>query len=160
MVKRAGGRKKYNAARRAEMFRRQERLAHLCSERDLSPGIMGFRFGNTVGVQAELAKELKVSPATISKDLAELRKNPRRQCLCQACRTKEDRRALENARLDELQASRWEAALEGDPKAFKEVLMISDRRRELNGLDAPKTEGSAGGDTRLTIEFLDSCLTG
>lgn len=47
-------------------------------------------------------------------------------------------RAIENARLDRLQAAVWKDAINGDVKAIDAVLRISRRRAEMNGLDAPK----------------------
>lgn len=44
---------------------------------------------------------------------------------------------LEMKRLDELQASAWDAAIRGDPEARAFVLRIMERRARLCGLDAP-----------------------
>ena len=49
-----------------------------------------------------------------------------------------EQRAIENARLDRLQAAVWTEALKGDIKSVDAVLRISRRRAELNGLDAPR----------------------
>ena len=49
----------------------------------------------------------------------------------------EELRSLEAERLDELQASRWEKAINGDDFALDRVLKIMKRRAELLGLDAP-----------------------
>lgn len=50
-----------------------------------------------------------------------------------------DLRALENERLDRLQAAIWTKALNGDLQAVDRVLRISERRARLNGLDAPSS---------------------
>lgn len=49
----------------------------------------------------------------------------------------EELRSLEAERLDELQRSRWEKAINGDDFALDRVLKIMKRRAELLGLDAP-----------------------
>ena len=47
-------------------------------------------------------------------------------------------RTLELERLDEVQASYYEVALDGDPKAAEVVFKAMDRRAKLLGLDAPE----------------------
>jgi len=49
----------------------------------------------------------------------------------------EQMRALENARLDRVQAAIWSEVLSGDLKAVNTFLQLSARRARMNGLDAP-----------------------
>src|SRR5699024_4393990 len=57
--------------------------------------------------------------------------------LSQPTPTVAEQRALENARLDVIQAPMLKAAREGNPRAVQAYLRISERRSRLNGLDAP-----------------------
>jgi|SRR5690625_3048366 len=49
----------------------------------------------------------------------------------------DERRAVENTRLDRAQAAIWSQVLEGDHKAISSFLRISDQRAKINGLYAP-----------------------
>jgi hypothetical protein len=50
----------------------------------------------------------------------------------------DEQRAIENARLDAMQATIWEAAVDGDLEAQKGVLRLMQHRARLNGLQAPQ----------------------
>ncbi len=60
-------------------------------------------------------------------------------------------RDLELARLDEVQSSFYETAIEGDPKAAEVVFKSMDRRAKLLGLDAPEKKQI---ETAFTIGWL------
>ena len=61
-------------------------------------------------------------------------------------------RALELDRLDEVQLSFYETAIEGDHKSAEVVFKAMDRRAKLLGLDAPEQKKI---DTNFTIGWLD-----
>lgn len=68
-ARRAGGRRRYNAARHEEMLLRRYRLAHLLEE-----------FGLERGAQSRMAEELGVNRSTISRDLVAVLGSPTRAC--------------------------------------------------------------------------------
>ena len=59
-------------------------------------------------------------------------------------------RTMEHARLDEMQAALWPAAMKGRVGAVAEVLKIHDRRMKLHGLDAPIKHQNLDADGRPT----------
>tara|TARA_R110000737_G_scaffold52678_2_gene74028 strand:- start:365 stop:790 length:426 start_codon:yes stop_codon:yes gene_type:complete len=59
---------------------------------------------------------------------------------------------LELERLDEVQSSFYETAIEGDPKAAEVVFKAMDRRAKLLGLDAPEKSKV---ETSFSIAWLD-----
>mgnify|MGYP003113166768 CR=1 FL=1 len=61
-------------------------------------------------------------------------------------------RQLELDRLDEVQASYYEPAVEGDHKAAEVVFKAMDRRAKLLGLDAPEQKKV---ETSFSIAWLD-----
>ena len=61
----------------------------------------------------------------------------------------DDLRRLEVCRLDQLQASSWEAALAGDARAIDRVLRIITLRSKLLGILEPQSSGSAAQGARL-----------
>jgi hypothetical protein len=64
----------------------------------------------------------------------------------------EEERALENARLDRVQAALWPQVLQGDHRAIDLYLRISASRRKMNGTDAP-TKIQLSVNIREEMEF-------
>ena len=78
----------------------------------------------------EIAKQLGVPRSTVHRDY--------RQAIARwVTPLAEEARDLELARLDRLQDSRWQKALDGDDAAMDRVLKIMAQRRALLGLDEP-----------------------
>jgi orotate phosphoribosyltransferase-like protein len=85
----------------------------------------------------EIAKQLKVSPATIVLDIKAVMKELVKDQQKEAAEYKN----LELDRLETLQAGIWDFAINGDAVAIDKVIKIMERRAKLLGLDAPaKTE--------------------
>jgi hypothetical protein len=82
----------------------------------------------------EIARELKVAPATAYKAVARGLAAVNAGCREQA----QELRALEALRLDQLQAALWERATDGDVRAIDRILRIMERRARLLGLDEPE----------------------
>lgn len=64
--------------------------------------------------------------------------------------------ALEEARLDALQAALWPAAMAGDPKPVQQILGIMKRRATLLGLDL--TLQDQHGDAEQIVVVIDPAL--
>ena len=78
----------------------------------------------------EIAKQLGVPRTTVHRDY--------HQAIARwVTPLAEEARDLELARLDRLQHSRWQKALDGDDAALDRVLKIMAQRRALLGLDEP-----------------------
>lgn len=81
----------------------------------------------------EIARELKVSPATIVLDVKAVMK----ELVKEQQKEAEGYRVLELDRLETLQVKMWEQVEKGDQGAVDRVLRIMERRARLLGLDAP-----------------------
>ena len=79
---------------------------------------------------AQIAERMGIQPDTV-------RKLINRTLATAENRAAEEMRELENARLDRAQAAIWSKVLAGDYRAVMVFLQISQRRAQLNGLDAP-----------------------
>ena len=82
----------------------------------------------------EIARELKVAPATAYKAVARGLAAVNAGCREQA----QELRALEALRLDQMQAALWQQATDGDVRAIDRILRIMERRARLLGLDEPE----------------------
>jgi DNA-binding CsgD family transcriptional regulator len=91
----------------------------------------------------EIARELKVAPATAYKAVARGLAAVNAGCREQA----QELRALEALRLDQMQAALWQQATDGDVKAIDRILRIMERRARLLGLDEPERR-----ETKLEID--------
>ena len=92
----------------------------------------------------EIARELKVAPATAYKAVARGLAAVNAGCREQA----QELRALEALRLDQMQAALWQQAIdERDCKAIDRILRIMERRARLLGLDEPERR-----ETKLEID--------
>ena len=91
----------------------------------------------------EIARELKVAPATAYKAVARGLAAVNAGCREQA----QELRTLEALRLDQMQAALWEQATDGDVRAIDRVLRIMERRARLLGLDEPERR-----ETNLKID--------
>jgi hypothetical protein len=91
----------------------------------------------------EIARELKVAPATaykaVARGLAAVNENCREEA--------QELRALEALRLDQMQAALWQQATDGDVRAIDRILRIMERRARLLGLDEPERR-----ETKLEID--------
>ena len=65
----------------------------------------------------------------------------------------EELRMLELARLDALQRSCWDAALEGDIASIDRILKIVQARVRLLGLDQAKDKPASGGGRLLSLSW-------
>lgn len=80
--------------------------------------------------QEKIAERFGIKQTTVSAILAKM--------LAQAQQLNADEmRALENARLDRVQAAIWPQVLQGDLKAIGTYLRLSQQRSAINGLNAP-----------------------
>jgi DNA-binding CsgD family transcriptional regulator len=92
----------------------------------------------------EIARELKVAPATAYKAVARGLAAVNAGCREQA----QELRALEALRLDQMQAALWQQAIEErDVRAIDRILRIMERRARLLGLDEPERR-----ETNLKID--------
>lgn len=91
----------------------------------------------------EIARELKVAPATAYKAVARGLAAVNAGCREQA----QELRALEALRLDQMQAALWQQATDGDVRAIDRILRIMERRARLLGLDEPERR-----ETKLEID--------
>ena len=80
-----------------------------------------------------IAAQLSIAPSTAYKRVRHALDGVNQRTTQEA----ESLRALELARLDELQCALWEQALAGELKAVDRVLKVMERRAKLLGLDAP-----------------------
>ena len=112
-----------SASRQAPSRVRAAQLEQKCLE--LRSAGLSFR---------EIARELKVAPATAYKAVARGLAAVNAGCREQA----QELRALEALRLDQMQAALWEQATDGEVKAIDRVLRIMERRARLLGLDEPE----------------------
>ena len=81
----------------------------------------------------DIAAKLSVSHTTIERDITHLMTEVNESNAERA----EEMHALENTRLDKLQAGIWLTALTGHADSIRTVLSIMERRARLNGLDKP-----------------------
>jgi hypothetical protein len=95
----------------------------------------------------EIARELKVAPATAYKAVARGLAAVNAGCSEQA----QELRALEALRLDQMQAALWQQATDGDVRAIDRILRIMERRARLLGLDEPERR-----ETKLEIDPQDA----
>jgi predicted transcriptional regulator len=104
----------------------------------------------------QIAEVMGLSPTAVSNMITRaLEQAPNEKAVAQ--------RAIENARLDRLQAAVWKDAINGDIKAIDAVLRISRRRSEMNGLDAPKKidiRASVRHDVSRAVQELQEVLLG
>ena len=104
----------------------------------------------------QIAEAMGISPTAVSNLITRaLEQAPNEKAIQQ--------RAIENARLDRLQAAVWSDAIKGDVNAIDAVLRISRRRAEMNGLDAPKKidiRASVRHDVSRAVAELQEVLLG
>lgn len=81
----------------------------------------------------DIAVKVGVSHPTVLNDLKVMMTELNEQI----AEGREQLHALENSRLDKLQAAIWLTALTGHPDSVRTVLSVMERRAKLNGLDKP-----------------------
>jgi DNA-binding CsgD family transcriptional regulator len=95
---------------------------------------------------ASIADQLGLSDSTIRHTLASAYKNLIKEHEAEAAKI------LELERLDEIQTSFYDIALEGDTKAADVVFKAMDRRAKLLGLDAPERKSI---DANIQVGWLE-----
>jgi len=129
-------------AKEVEIEERQRKVAQLYLRRQ---------------TQTEIAKVLKVDQATISRDLAELRK----QWAAENVENLDQVKVREAAELDEMEA---EAAVEFSKRKnwewFDRRLKCKERRAKLLGLDAPaKSDSTVTQTVKAWVDWPDDSST-
>lgn len=95
---------------------------------------------------AQIAEQMDVSDSTIRQTLSSAYKNLIKE------HEAEEAKVLELERLDEIQTSFYDIALEGDTKAADVVFKAMDRRAKLLGLDAPERKAI---DANIQVGWLN-----